>query len=96
MLTSKNILLSKLKEKIQQKPTQHLDLLYDLLPENEEQAEKILQLIEELIKEKKLNAHIIYRHMEKPLFFQDKSGQDFVKRDPLIAKLVREGGLNFI
>lgn len=88
------MLSKKLKEKIQQKPIQYLDLLYDLLPENEEHAKHILQLMEELIKEKKLNNHLLYRHMEKPLFFQDKSGQDFMKRDPLIAKLVRLGGLN--
>lgn len=88
------MMLSKhLKEKIQQKPIQHLDMLYELLPENEEQAQKILQLMDELIKEKKLNPHLLYRHMEKPLFFQDKSEQDFIKRNPLIAKLVRVGGL---
>lgn len=34
--------------------------------------------------------------MEEPLYFQDQSCQDFIRRDPLIAKLVRDGGLNLL
>lgn len=44
---------SQLKEKIHEKPIQHLDLLFDLLPENPTQVERILELMDELVKEKK-------------------------------------------
>src|SRR5690349_8150676 len=95
MVTTKKMSSNQLKKKILEKPIQYLDMLFDLVPENSEEAEKVLQIMEELVKEKKLNRHLLYRQMEKPLFFQDATGQDFVKRDPLIVKLVREGGIPF-
>ncbi len=93
MVMTKKMSTNQLKKKISEKSIQYLDMLFDLLPENSAEAEKILQIMEELVKEKKLNRHLLYRQMEKPLFFQDASGQDFIKRDPLIVKLVREGGI---
>lgn len=96
MSVLKVIPASQLKEKIYEKPIPHLDLLFDLLPENFAQAARILQLMDELVKEKKLDRHLLYKHMEEPLYFQDQSCQDFSRREPLIAKLVRDGGLTLL
>ncbi len=96
MPTLKNTQTNLLKEKIHEKPTHYLDLLFDLLPENVIQAKKILKLMDALVKEKKLDRILLYKQMETPLFFQDKSCQDFTKRDPLISKLIKDGGLGML
>lgn len=49
-----NIALASLKIHIHQKPMYYLDLIFELLPENSKQVEKILQLMDELVKEKKI------------------------------------------
>ncbi|MCD6039738.1 MAG: hypothetical protein K0S27_1138 [Gammaproteobacteria bacterium] len=96
MFPSKDSSINLLKEKIRNKPTQYMDSLFSLLPENTDQAKKILQFIDELVKEKKLSRHLLYKKMEEPIYFQDTSCQDFSRREPLIAKLIRHGGLIFL
>jgi len=84
---------NQIKEKIQKKPMQHLDLIFDLLPENRKQAEKSLQLMHTLVKEKKLDRHALWTRMEAPIYFQETIYRDFSRRDPLIGKIARDGGL---
>lgn len=84
-----------LKNKILENPIEYLDSLTLLIHQDIEQAEHILQMMTELVREKKINPHQLYKHMESPVFFQDESGQDFTKIDPLIIKLIRDGGITF-
>lgn len=82
-----------LKYRIQKNPTAFLDMIYHLLPENRDQVEMILYLMDLLVHEKKIDPMLLWKRMECPIYFKENHFNEFSKRDPLVGRMIRFGGL---